>query len=258
MSPMRRPHMRLLLSPVALLIAGVLAAAPAAADTTPPSHDMNSMMMMMAHHMTSVSVQGTGLVDYTPDQAHVTLGVNGEAPNAAAAASDIAGRPNSVIAALKGLGIADADITTSGYNLYYRQATDTVKAAFVASETIGVKTPIDKAGAAIDAGIKAGANQTYGLTYDTTQRDALYKQAVQRAVKQAHDLAEVAAAAAGVKLGSVMTITVGSGIPMQSYMPMVRTLAMTPAAAPPPIAPGTGVMSASVQVTYSIATPMHM
>ncbi|HLN47267.1 MAG TPA: SIMPL domain-containing protein [Magnetospirillaceae bacterium] len=250
--------MRFLLSPVALLIAGALAAAPAAANPTPPpSHGMTNMMMMMEHHMTSVSVQGTGEVEYTPDQAHITLGVNGEAPGAAAAASDIAGRANAVIAALKSLGIGDSAITTSGYTLYYRQATDAVKAAFVASETIGVKMPIDKAGAAIDAGIRAGANQTYGLTYDTTQRDALYKQAVQRAVVQAHDLADVAATAAGVKLGSVMTITLGGSMPMQPYMPVAR-LATMAVAAPPPIAPGTGTMSATVLVTYSIASPMHM
>jgi uncharacterized protein YggE len=250
--------MRFLLPPVALLIAAFLAAAPATADTTPPSsHD--AMMMMMAQHMTSVSVQGTGEVDYTPDQAHITLGVNGEAPGAAAAASDIAGRANAVIAALKSLGIGDSAITTSGYNLYYRQATDTVKAAFVASETIAVKMPIDKAGAAIDACIRAGANQTYGLTYDTTQRDALYKQAVQRAVKQAHDLADVAATAAGVKLGSVTTISLGGATSIQPYMPVARLATMAGvAAAPPPIAPGTGTMSATVQVTYSIVSPMHM
>jgi len=203
----------------------------------------------------TISVQGDGEVDYTPDEARVTLGVNGEDASAAAAAADIAGRANAVIAAIKSLGIPAGSITTNGFNLYYRQATETVKAAFVASESISVKAPVDKAGAAIDAGIRAGANQTYGLSYETTQRDALYKQAVQRAVKQARDLADAAASAAGLRLGAVLSISVGGATPAP-FAPVARMTTMAVAApAPPPISPGTGTMTAIVSVTYSIAAP---
>jgi uncharacterized protein len=223
----------------------------AATTTTMPP--MSPDMMMMAHHPATISVQGDGEVDYTPDEARMTLGVNGEAANAAAATADIAGRANSVISALKALGIPAASITTNGFNLYYRQATETVKAAFVASESISVKSPVDKAGAAIDAGIRAGANQTYGLSYETTQRDALYKQAVQRAVKQARDLAEAAASAAGLRLGAVISISVDGASP-PPFAPVARMQTMAMAApAPPPISPGTGTMTATVSVTYSIA-----
>ncbi|HEV2908685.1 MAG TPA: SIMPL domain-containing protein [Candidatus Eremiobacteraceae bacterium] len=203
----------------------------------------------------TISVQGDGEVDYTPDEARVTLGVNGEDASAAAATADIAGRANAVIAALKSLGIPAGSITTSGFNLYYRQATETVKAAFVASESVSVKAPVDKTGAAIDAGIRAGANQTYGLSYETTQRDALYKQAVQRAVKQARDLADAVASAAGVRLGAVISISVGGASP-PPFAPVARMTTMAMAApAPPPISPGTGTMTATVSVTYSIAMP---
>jgi uncharacterized protein YggE len=231
--------------------AACLAATPAFAAPTPmPQSDMMTMMMM--HHMSSVTVQGTGQVEYTPDIAHVTLGVNGEAPSAAAASADIAGRANAVIAALKNLGIAAGDITSTGYNLFYREPTETVKAAFVASENISVKTSVDKTGQAIDAGLRAGANQTYGLSFDTSQRDALYKQAVDRAVRQARDVAQSAASAAGVKLGSVMTIDV----PAANQTPVMAPMAaMRVAAAPPPIAAGTGTLSATVTVRFGIAPP---
>jgi uncharacterized protein len=240
-----------------IAVVAMLAVAPAQAATTPMSQgDMMTMMMM--HHMSSITVPGMGHVDYTPDVAHVSLGVNGEAPSAAAAAADIAGRANAVIAALKTLGVAEGDITTTGYSLFYRQPTDTVKAAFVASENISVKTSVDKAGQAIDAGLRAGANQTYGLTFDTSRRDALYKQAVASAVNNARDVAQVAAGAAGIKLGAVMSIDVSAAYNPTQYM---ATLAMAriaaPAAAPPPIAPGTGTVSATVAVRFGIAMPVH-
>lgn len=237
-----------------IAIAILLGVAPAQAATTPmPQGDMMSMMSMMMHHMSSITVQGTGHVDYTPDIAHISLGVNGEAPSAAAAAADIAGRANAVIAAMKTLGIAEGDITTTGYNLYYRQPTDTVKAAFVASENISVKTSVDKAGQAIDAGLRAGANQTYGLNFDTSKRDALYKEAVGRAVQQARDIAQTVAGAATLKLGPVMSVDVP-----EAYQPIgIVSVAAMRVAAPmaPPVAPGTGTVSATVTVRYGIAMP---
>ncbi len=242
-----RNALRLAACAVVVAAAGSIAA-PVAADTMP-----TSMMTMMAmHNMASVTVQATGEVDYTPDVAYVTLGVNTEGASAGAATADLNGRANAVIAALKSLGIPAGDIQTKNYNLYYRQSTDTVKAAFVASESIAVKTSVDKAGAALDAGLRAGANQTYGLSFDTSQADALYKQALQRAVKQAHDLASIAAAAAGVRLGNVRSINFGSSIaaPMAAA-PMMRM----DAAPPPPLAAGTGHMSASVGVTYDLQIP---
>jgi uncharacterized protein len=241
-----RNALRLAACAVVVATAGSIAT-PAVADTM-----SSSMMMMMAmHNMASVTVQATGEVDYTPDVAYVTLGVNTEGASAGAATADLNGRANAVIAALKSLGISAGDIQTKNYNLYYRQSTETVKAAFVASESIGVKTTIDKAGAALDAGLRAGANQTYGLSFDTSQGDALYKQALQRAVKQAHDLAAIAAAAAGVRLGNVRTINFGSSI----AAPMAAQGVMRMDAAPPQLAAGTGHMSASVSMTYDLQVP---
>jgi uncharacterized protein YggE len=246
------------ITPMLTIAAAVcLSAAPALAATTPMSQD-DMLSMMMMHH-SSITVQGTGHVDYTPDIAHVTLGVSGEAPSAAAAAADIAGRANAVIAALKTLGVAEGDITTTGYSLFYRQPTETVKAAFVASENISVKTSVDKAGQAIDVGLRAGANQTYGLSFDTSHHDALYKQAVASAVKNARDVAQVAAGAAGVNLGSVMSIDVSAAFnPMQFVANLGIARMAAPAPAPPPVAPGTGTVSATVTMRFGIAPPGAM
>jgi len=238
--------------------AATTTSAPTPVTTTPmPMASMmpmaGMMKMMMEHHLGEITVQSTGEVHYVPDVAHITLGVNGEADTAAAAASDISTRADAVISTLKSLGIPAADIRTNGFNLYHRESTQTVKAAYVASEVINIKSAVDKVGPAIDAAIRAGANQSYGLQFDASARDTLYRQAVQNAVQQAHDLAQAAASAGGVKLGALRSITVPS-VATPGIMPLMRTaMPMAQAAAPPPIEPGTGAISASVSVTYSIA-----
>ena len=229
---------------------------PANAMSMPMGNMSMSNMMMMQHH-SNISVDAIGDVQYTPDIARITLGVNGEAASASAATADISNRANAVIVALKSLGIAASDIRTSGFNLYFRQPSQgpagTIKGAYVASESVNIKAPVGKVGAAIDAAVTAGANESYGLEYDSSQRDALYKQAVQRAVQQARDLAAAAASAAGVKLGTVMSITVPS-FTAPGIVPLARTaMALAAPAPPPPIEPGTGKISATVSVTYSIA-----
>ena len=232
----------------------VLAATTPMPPMPPMSQDM--MYMMMAHHPATISVQGDGEVDYTPDEARVTLGVNGEAASASAATADIAGRANcrhlgAQVARHSGLRRSPRAASISTIDRRLRPS----KRRSWRRRNITVKSPVDKVGAAIDAGIRAGANQTYGLSYETTQRDALYKQAVQRAVKQARDLADAAASAAGLRLGAVISISVGGAAPTP-FAPVARMTTMAMAApAPPPISPGTGTMTATVSVTYSIAMP---
>ncbi|MBV8222562.1 MAG: SIMPL domain-containing protein [Candidatus Eremiobacteraeota bacterium] len=245
---------------VVISISGAIAlAAPAFAATTtaqdvamPGSRNAAVIKALWMNQPGWLSVQASGQVDYTPDEVHLTLGVEGEASTASAAAAGIATRANAVIAALKNLGISAADITTTGFNLYYRQAAQNVSAAYVASESVNLKTSVDRAGTAIDTGIRAGANQSYGLTFDTSRRDALYQQAVERAVKNARDLAQAAATAAGVKLGSVTSINVGNQAAPQPVMPLFRAAAAVAAPAPPPVEPGTGTISADVTVTYLV------
>src|SRR5471032_2890403 len=67
-----------------------------------------------------IAVSGTGSVHYSPDIARVSLGVRGESTTAAAAAKSVNSRAQAVIDAMRGLGIADANIATSGYSIEYQ------------------------------------------------------------------------------------------------------------------------------------------
>src|SRR5512147_2099639 len=61
----------------------------------------------------TISVSGTGKVVLTPDVADVSLGVTVQKDKASAARDEAARIMQAVIAALHGLGIADADVKTT-------------------------------------------------------------------------------------------------------------------------------------------------
>ena len=216
----------------------------------------------------SISVSATGSVSYAPDIARVTFGVRAQSAAATDAAAEVNTRAQSVVKEMRGMGISDADIKTSGYSLDYQQNDNSLGAPvstgpmsgevhrpislgnYVASESIEVTVAVAKAGAALDGAIKAGANQTYGLSYDTSQRDRLYRQALSAAVTAARSQAVALAAAAGVQLGAVISISTGGGGPMPS--PLQGRLMMAMAAPAPPVQGGTDTIEASVNVTYAL------
>lgn len=226
----------------------------------------------------TLSITGSGSVDYAPDIARESFGVRAESASAAAAARSVNEHAQAVIAALRKIGIADHDIATTGYSIQYQQPDLSADAAsnapadgtagtampagqagfpgeihrplprkgvYVATETIDVKSMLDKAGAVLDAAVGAGANETYGLTFDTSARDLLYRKALARAVASARAQAEILSRAAGVTITGIQSISAGGNQPM----PMFRMAA--PEAAPP-IMGGTGTIAATVDIVYRI------
>lgn len=214
-----------------------------------------------------ISVSTSGSVTYAPDIAHVSFGVRAQSAGASAAAAQVNTRATAVVNELRALGISEANIKTSGYSLEFQQNDSSVGAPvsggpmngevhrpivlgyYDASETIDVTVSVARAGAVLDGAIKAGANQTYGLSYDTSQRDRLYRQALAAAVSSARMQAVALAAAAGVTLGSVQSISTGGGGPLPSPMAGRMMMASAPA---PPVQGGTDTIEASVSVVYAI------
>jgi uncharacterized protein len=214
----------------------------------------------------TITVNGSGSATYQPDIARISLGVRAESASAAASANMVNARAASVIAALRKLGIADADIATSDYSIQYQPPDNSgaqpmgvepnatsvaprrpAQGTYVATESIDVKTAIAKAGQVLDAGVASGANETNGIAFDTSARTSLYREALSRAVADARAQAEILAKAAGVTLGGIQSIDVGSGSgPIQ---PMVRMAAV---AEPAQILGGTAEVDASVEVVFRI------
>src|SRR6185437_2415813 len=122
-----------------------------------------------------------------------------------------------VIAALKAQGVSSAGIQTTelqlspntnqtGSTILNYTATDSVTARL---KTIG------KAGPAIDAAVRAGANLVSGPALTSSDTHLLSRQALRAAIADARGRAQAAAAAAGVRLGRVRSVSeVSSSVPL--------------------------------------------
>lgn len=200
----------------------------------------------------TLSVTGTGTVQVTPDVADVQLGVQITRQTVKAARDDAATAMNAVIDALHGLGIADADIQTSYINIgpvYDYNSGQNITGYQVGNVVTVHVTDLNKLADVIDASVSAGATTVNSVTFDVSNRSALEQQAREAAVRDARAHADTLAAAAGVTITGVSSISETTMATPWPY-PMASQLAGADTAAP--VLPGTSSVSLSVTMVYLI------
>jgi len=197
-----------------------------------------------------ITVVGNGSADVIPDVADWSFGVRSEASAASEALSANARAMNAVVDALRGAGIAQADLRTEEVSLYPETADDgrTVTGYSASSTVTATVRNIGKAGQVIDAAVRAGANDVYGPNLRPSDTDAQYRQAVDEAFDDARAHAEAIAAKAGVSLGAPLAIAEG-GTPAPGPVYEARTLA----ADSDSVEPGTQQVTAPLTVTFAIS-----
>lgn len=201
----------------------------------------------------TISVTGEGIVQTVPDQATLSLGVTTNGATAAAAMAANTAAMTTVIARLKEAGIAEADLQTSnlfvsanwgGYDSGAPKVID-----YAASNMLNVRLrDITSLGQVLDAAVTDGANAVNGITFGLADPKPAMDEARTRAVADARARAEVLAAAAGVELGAIASITEGGAF--NGPAPMFRADA---ASAPVPIETGEVAITANVTVTWTLA-----
>ncbi len=155
-----------------------------------------------------------------------------------------------VIAAIKGQGIAAADIKTEFVSLSprYSQNGDAV-VGYTATNSVGVTLRnLDKTGPVIDAAVDAGANQISGPNLVRSDQSALYRQALRAAIADARAKAQTIARASGLKLRRITDVSESGG-----PTPVTDASTKVGVAAPTPIEPGTQLVTASLTVTFAVA-----
>jgi uncharacterized protein len=196
-----------------------------------------------------ITVNGSGTAKATPDTAHLSFGVSTDAATSAAAISANASKMDSVLAALKRAGIADADIQTENVSVYPRYEEGNTANGYTANNSVEVTVHgVKRAGAIVDAATAAGATEASGPSLERENQDALYRQALRDAVADARSKAQTLAAAAGVSLGHVTSVEEGGqNFGYGVFAPVARE-----AAASTPIQHGTQEIQATVTVTFAI------
>jgi uncharacterized protein len=197
-----------------------------------------------------ITVTATGTVKQVPDEAQLVFSVVSRADNAKDALAENSTDTRKVIDALKHAGVAGKDIQTQDVSLqpHYTENSSVID-GYIANNSVSVTSPIGKAGALVDTGVAAGANEVSGPSLSISDQDALYRAALKDAVAAARLKAQAIADAAGVGVGHVTNVVEGD---TNSGEPMVYAAAMKDAAAAP-IEPGTQEIQASVTVTFAIS-----
>lgn len=202
----------------------------------------------------TIVVSGTGRVSVAPDIALLMLGVESQAPTLAEATADAARRMSAVVARIKALGIADADIATVAYSVDPRTAPpDPVRrdppriVGYHVSNLAQVTVrKLADAGPILDAAVAAGANAVRGIRFTLADSSTAQAQARKNAVADALAKARELAAAAGVTLGPVLTIREGGASPPTT----MRAMALRTES---PIEPGQLEVAVTIELRQAIA-----
>lgn len=203
-----------------------------------------------------ISVVGRGEIKVSPDRATIQISVQTRAVTAAAAAAENATKQQSVLSALKALGLTDDQLSTINYNVYpeqrYEQGKEPVIVAYNVTNTILVDVrKLNQVGPVIDAALAHGANMIASLQFYASNTEVARRTAIASAIEKARADAEAAARAAHGTLGSLLEVSVGSySPPPPRPMAMARAMAGGTAQADTPINPGDETLSVEVSTRW--------
>jgi len=160
----------------------------------------------------TISVNGIGEVFLTPDVAYVTLGVRTESEDAGEAVSDNSELADAIIAALQANGVDEKDIGTSAFNVYWSEewqgeGLPYLKTYIVENLVDVTVRDFDNLGSLLNAALDAGANSVHNVRFDVLDKSNALAEARVIAVENAQEQAGQLAAAAGVGLGELVTIS---------------------------------------------------
>lgn len=219
----------------------------------------------------AIFVSGEGKAFGRPDRVRLNLGVEAKADTVEAALADNNTRMTQLRDTLTKLGVTAEDMKTGQFSIsQVREQLVVVQASpskeggavshhpeeqwvdrFVVNNTLEVcYSNLEKVGELITAGVKAGANNSWGITFEVKDPKPLEKQAREAALLDAHERAKQIAKTTGVELGRVLSVTDGSGAQERGpYGGMSKAASMVSV----PIEGGMNEVRMNVGVVYAIS-----
>lgn len=159
----------------------------------------------------SIVVIGSGSLSARPDRAIVSAGVQSRATSAQDAHDANSRAMQGVIDAIKGIGIPERAIRTSGISLYPVADDKQVITGYVAMNNVTITVDdIDQAGTVLDTAVKAGANTAGNVQFTLKDPTTLRNKALTAAVADAKLKGGILAEAIGIVLSSLFRQDSGS------------------------------------------------
>jgi len=203
----------------------------------------------------AVTVRGHGRASRRPDQAILSVSVERTSATAAAAQEDTSKRARGVMSALSERNVTAVDVASSAITLepvYDYPDSGPRLTGYRSSHSLTIRLQqIDELGPIIDACVAAGATGIANVSMTIADPAAAEDEARTAAVADAWRRAETLAAAAGVTLGELISLT--EVIADHGPRPMMRMRAEAMMAADTPVAEGTTELEAEVEARFAIS-----
>jgi len=200
----------------------------------------------------TITVTGSGSVSVAPDEAVVDLGVTTKAADAQGALTQDGTQMAAVVAAVEKAGVAKQDIRTSDLQVgpdYQPGPTPKID-GFRATNMVQVTVrDLTMVGAIVDDALQAGANQVQGINFTVSDPESVSRQAMQSAVADAQAAAAVIAAAAGLHIVGVRSVSENSGC---CVGPVFAAASRSAAPVSTPVLGGQQTVNVDLQVVYDV------
>jgi uncharacterized protein len=212
----------------------------------------------------SVNVSGQGEVKAEPDRATLTLGVESRKPKMEDARAEVTKTVDAILKLTRELKIDAKFVRATRINIqpeynWDNNARERNLIGYYVTRQVEVDLPdLEKLGTLIERAVDLGVNQIGDPQLDSSRRRDLEREALAKAVEDAHANAEAVAKAAGARVGAPRVISANSGfvpapVPMQFKVAAAR---MEGADASQSYQSGQLGFTANVQVEYElIVTP---
>jgi uncharacterized protein YggE len=207
-----------------------------------------------------LTVNGRGQVVLAPDVAYVTIGVHTSGTDVSQVVNDNADQVASVMASLAEAGVAPEDMQTSNFSVYANDVYDPITGLPSGSKNYSVDNTVNVTvrnlpglGELLDAAVSAGSNSIWGVTFDVEDKDAALAEARDLALADALEEASGLAAAAGITLGDIVSLSyTDTGYYYPPYYGLGGGGGAASEAAATSIVPGQITVSAEVYIAYAI------
>jgi len=161
-------------------------------------------------YVREISVESEGTAYVVPDLAVVRLAVNTEGETSEDTVTENTVTMNAVMEAIKGLGITEEDIKTTGYYLSpayeYDEDGNYSENGYTLSQTVEVSlSDFTLIGTLISSASSAGANSVEGVEFTVDNPETAKSEARAEAIAAAKEKAEQIAEQSGLKLGKLVS-----------------------------------------------------
>lgn len=213
----------------------------------------------------TIVVAGKGELTVKPDIATISFSVMEENMDVKKASDAVNKQITNIMTALKADGVAEADIKTTGYNIYPRYnyvnsassiygGGTQVLAGYDVTQSIEVKIrDLANAGKVVTDLGTLNVTNISGLNFTEDKYDDLVRQARDAAIADARDQATKLAKSLGVKLVKIVGYSEGGNYPIYAQSVSYSTGASSMKSVAPAVLPtGTDKITSDVSITYEI------